>query len=358
MMILDHPTHVIPAYALSLPRHLLLAPIVGLVVGVASAGFVRAIDGAAGLVERVPRRLAVFLPIAGMGTLGGGSLYFPQMLGNGYDAVNAELLGGLPLGLLFGLPFLKLAMTALCSATGVPGGLFTPSLFYGALLGGGVGLVAQHLVPEAGPPSAYALVGMAAALAGTTHAAFSATVMIFELTGSYGVILPLMLASVTSAAVSRALSAESLYTAPLARRKVKLPERPRPEWLGAAAVRSVMRLEVPRIEPTASFEEVLRRLYAHPAGEDLYVVGDGDRLLGVVTHDAVKGPFLDRPHLGVVIASDIMDTGIAPARADDSLATVAARLGESRLDNFPVVDEEGRLLGAVAAADVLRHGRF
>jgi CIC family chloride channel protein len=358
MLIFGHPTYEIPDYELSLPRQLLLAPIIGLVLGVASALFVRVIDGAAALVDRVPRRLALFLPVAGMGALGVAAMWFPQLLGNGYEAVNAELLGGLPLGLLLGLPFLKLLATAVCASSGVPGGMFTPSLFYGALLGGAVGLVAHQVVPEAGPPSAYALLGMGAALAGTTHAALCATVMIFELTGSYGVILPLMLASVTSAAVSRRLAPESLYTAPLRRRKVRLPERPRPEWLGATAARAVLRPEAPRIEPTARFEEVLLRLYSLPAGQDLYVVGPDDRFLGVLSLDALKGHIVDQRHLAVVIAADIMDARVRPVRADDTLAVVASRFGETWLDKLPVVDEAGRLAGTVSATDVLRRGRF
>lgn len=358
ILIFSHPTYEIPSYDLHLVRQLLCAPVIGVAIGAASALFVRVVDGTVGLVERLPRRWSPLLPPLGMGVLGVMALYFPQLLGNGYDAVNAELLSGLPLGLLLLLPILKLVTTSSCSASGVPGGMFTPSLFYGALLGGAVGWAAQRILPEAGPPSAYALVGMGAALAGTTHAALSATVMIFELTGNYGVILPLMLATVTSALVSRRLSPESLYTAPLQRRKVRLPERPRPEWLGATPARAVLRREAPRIDPIAHFEEVLMRLYALPAGQDLYVVGAGDRLLGVITLDALKNHIADQRLLGVVIAADIMDTRVPPVRDDDTLTVVARRFGETWLDKLPVVDEAGRLLGTVWATDVLRRGRF
>ena len=358
MLIFNHPTYEIPEYELFLPRQLLLAPVIGLVIGAASALFVRVVDLASSFVARLPRSVVLCLPPVGMLILGVTALWFPQLLGNGYEAVNAELLAGLPLELLIVLPFLKLLLTTICSASGIPGGMFTPSLFYGALLGGAVGLIAQKIVPDAGAPSAYALVGMAAALAGTTHAALCATVLIFELTGSYGVILPLMLASVTSAAVSRKLVPDSLYTAPLRRRNVRLPERPRPEWLGQTPARALVRADVPRIEPTARFDEVLLRLYALPVGQDLYVVGPDDRFLGVLVLDALKAHIADQKNLQVAIAADVMDSTVKPVDVDAPLAEVAKLFGETWLDRLPVVDAGGKLVGSIAATDVLRRGRF
>ncbi len=358
ILIFSHPTYIIPDYELHLIRHVLLAPLIGAVIGVASALFVRAVDAAHGAASRLPARVAIVLPPLGMLLLGVVAIWFPQVLGNGYSAVNAELLAGLPLSLLVVLPFLKLLTTTLCSASGVPGGMFTPTLFFGALLGGAVGEIAQLVVPEAGHPSAYALVGMGAALAGTTHAALMAAVMIFELTGNYGVILPLMLACATSASVSKRLSPESLYTAPLRRRNIRLPERPRPEWLGATPARAVMRPDPPRIEPSARFDEVLLRLYSLPAGQDLYVVSTDDRLLGVLSLDAIKVHIADQHNLKVVIAADIMDRTVKPVGPDLPLSEVAKRFSETWMDKLPVVGEGGRLEGTIAAADVLRRGRF
>src|SRR5262249_41665573 len=157
--------------------------------GAAAALFVKVVDVTARAAQRIPRRVIVFCPPFAMFALGMVARWYPQILGNGYSAVNAELLVGLPLGLLILLPFLTLAMTALCAASGIPGGMYTPSLFYGALLGGAIGEVAARVIPGgAGPPGAFAIVGMGAALAGTTQAVVSTTVMIFELTGNYGVV--------------------------------------------------------------------------------------------------------------------------------------------------------------------------
>ena len=359
ILIADHPTYQIPAYALgSAPRDLIVSLAVGLILGVASAIYIKVVDLSSAAVARLPRKLIYLLPPIAMAILGVVALWFPQVLGNGYSAVNAELLVGMPIGLLLVLPAIKLAMTALCSSFGVPGGTFTPSLFYGALLGGALGAIAQRIVPGAGPPQAFALVGMCAALAGTTHATVSATVMIFELTGNYGVVLPLLLASVASAAVSKRLSRESLYTAPLKRKNVQLPEMPRPGWLGATPTRDLVVADAPRIEPQARFPEVLRRLLELGPGQALYVCTPDGQYVGLIVATAIGAHLRDEAVLDVVVADDVVDRATLPVALDGPLAGVALRFGETSLERLPVVDDAGRFAGTVSRSDVLRRGRF
>jgi CIC family chloride channel protein len=358
VLIASHPTYEIPAYSLLEPRQLGVALVIGIAVGAASALFVKVVDVTARAALRLPRRSLVFAPTLAMLVLGVVAVWYPQILGNGYNAVNTELLIGLPLGLLVVLPFLKLAMTSLCAASGIPGGMFTPSLFYGALLGGAIGeLASRVLTGGAGPPGAFAIVGMGAALAGTTQAVVSTTVMIFELTGNYGVVLPLMLAGVAAASISRHLVSESLYTAPLRRRNVRLPDMPRPQWQSATPARALLTPGPPCVEPNAHFPELLVRLLSLPAGHDLYVCSADGRLLGVVALEAVKAHIVDEAFLGVVVAADVM-TEVRPVAVEASLSEVAARFGDTWLDRLPVVDGEGRLLGTISKSDVLRRGRF
>jgi CIC family chloride channel protein len=354
-----HAGYEIPEYALLDPAHVLAGLALAPVLGAASALYVKVVSWVEVSFYRVPRRAARFLPPLGLAAVGAAAIVFPQLLGNGYDTVNAALLGQLPLTLLVALPFLKLAATALCAGVGVPGGLFTPSLFYGALLGGALGDILQRLFPAMDAPSgAFALIGMAGVLAGTTHAAVSSVLIIFELTGDYGVILPLMLSAALSAATSRALEQDSLYTAPLRRRGVKLPELPRPEWLRSTHVAALVRRDAEFVPPSTRFEVLLPKLLALPPGHDLYVV-DGDGLLqGVVVLDALKGNIPDGGHLAMIIAADVMDSGVMPITTAMSLSDVAERFADSDLERFPVVDEHGRLAGTVSKRDVLKHGRF
>lgn len=353
------PSYAIPAYELMRPSEILVGIALAPLLGVAAALFVRVLGWVEVQLYRVPRGPARLLPPLGLALLGAASLWFPYLLGNGYDTVKAALLGALPLGLLLALPFLKLAATALCAGVGVPGGLFTPSLFYGALLGSGLGALVQRAFPALdAPPSAFALVGMAGVLAGTTHAAVSSVLIIFELTGDYGVILPLMVAAAIAAAVSRAIEPHSLYTAPLLRRGVKLPELPRPEWLRKTSATALLSPVAERCPPGMEFKDLLLRLLALPAGHDLYVVSEGGELLGTVRLDALKGTIRDEALLSMIVAADVMEEELAPVTTSMTLADVAARFADTDVERLPVVDEHRRLVGTVSKREVLKHGRF
>ncbi|AEI63710.1 chloride channel protein [Corallococcus macrosporus] len=153
-LIADHPSFVIPHYALLHPRELLLAMLLGVVLGAASALYVRGINLMSDLLDRAAGWLAPFLPLLSMTVVGVTAVWLPQLLGNGYDAVNAALLGKLALPSLLLLPLVKLALTATCAGAGVPGGLFTPSLFYGGLLGGAFGVLAEWALPGGAPSGA------------------------------------------------------------------------------------------------------------------------------------------------------------------------------------------------------------
>jgi CIC family chloride channel protein len=268
------------------------------------------------------------------------------------------LLGNLPLAALAVLPWLKLAATALCAGSGVPGGLFTPSLFYGAALGGLAGELVTRIVPGGPPSGALALVGMASVLAGTTHAAVSSVLIIFEMTGDYGVILPLMLSAAVAAATSRAIEPDSLYTAPLRRRGVELPELPRPDWLRATAVAGLVVEDAAHIGPAAPFETVLKRLLALPPGHDLYVTSEEGQLLGVIRLDALKGTISEGALLGMIVAADVVDRSVPPVTSGMTLADVAKQFGQGDLERLPVVDANKKLVGTVAMRDVLARGRF
>jgi CIC family chloride channel protein len=353
------PSYVVPDYQLMRPSHLLVGLALAPVLGFASAVFVKVMGWVEVQLYRVPRGPARFLPVLGMALLGVAATRFPQLLGNGYDTVKASLLGGVPLRALLLLPFLKLAASALCAGVGVPGGLFTPTLFFGALLGGGLGEVLLLVFPGLGaPPGAFALVGMAGVLAGTTHAAVSSVLIIFELTGDYGVILPLMVSAALAAATSRAIERDSLYTAPLRRRGVKLPELPRPEWLRVTPVSTLVSAEAERCAPGTPFRTLLPRLLALPPGRDLYVVGAGDELIGTIALDRLKGTIPDGDLLSMIVAADVMEDDVAPITTKMTLSDVAARFADSDLERLPVVDERHHLVGTVSKRDVLKHGRF
>lgn len=357
LLIADHPSYVIPDYALLHPRELLLAVFLGAALGVASAVYVRGVNVMSDLMDRVPSWLTPFLPLLAMTLVGLTAVALPQLLGNGYDAVNSALLGRTSLALLLVLPLAKLALTSLCAGAGVPGGLFTPSLFYGALLGGAFGMLAERLFPGSAPSGAYALLGMGAVLAGTTHASVSAVLLIFELTGDYPLVLPLMLSAVVAASVSRRLEPESLYTSVLNRRNVRMPATI-PHWLRQEGARALLKPVGQRVSPSAPFQEVVALLLESPAGEDLYVTDEEGRYRGMLVLEKLKGHVPDHALLQATIAEDIMDTLVQPITPDLSLGEVASRFARTALERLPVVDGGRRLLGTISKQDVLSQGTF
>jgi chloride channel protein, CIC family len=356
---LAHAGYVIPEYSLLHPRELLLGLALAPLLGLASAIYVRVMGWVEVRFERLPRWTQPFLPVVGLAVVGAVSIRFPSVLGNGFDTVHQMLLGAVPLELLLVLPALKLVASALCAGTGVPGGLFTPSLFYGAAIGGAAGQVLAHFFPGvAPPPGALALVGMAGVLAGTTHAAVSSVLILFEMTGDYGVILPLMLCSAVAAGTSRAIEPDSLYTAPLRRPGTRLPELPRPEWLRTMPITALLHPDAEHVAPSMPFEVLVKKLLSLPPGHDLYVTDEEGTLLGVIRLDALKGTISDQANLGMIVAADVVDREVEPVTTSMSLAEVAARFGEGDLERLPVVDGNRRLLGTVAMRDLLARGTF
>lgn len=357
MLVGNHPSYLIPAYQLGTMRELALALLLGPLIGAASAAYVRTINAFGLVLERGSEARRTAMPLFAMFIVGGIAIWFPEILGNGYDSVNSALLGKLSLSLLVVLPILKMVATAGASGAGVPGGLFTPSLFYGALIGGAFGQILELLGWTHAPSGAFALLGMAGTLAGTTHAAVSAVLIIFEMTGNYGLILPLMFTSVVSATVGRLIEHSSLYSSVLRRRNVELPEAPGSTWLRSSHVRDLMKPEVITVGPRTPFEEVVLKLLEAPQGVDLYVTGRDGRLMGAITLEALKGQLPSHEQLSGTAAEDVM-TPVLRLRPDMALSEVARLFAEVPSERLPVIDPHGKLIGTLAKKEVLRHGRF
>jgi chloride channel protein, CIC family len=206
------PTYVIAHFDHS-AANLALAFLVGPIAGLVSVGFVRAVAWADRNRPRRWRRLIA--PILALGLLGLVSIPFPQLLGNGKDIAQQVFSDQIPFALLLMLLVLKPAATLLCLGSGVPGGLFTPSLALGALLGAVIGHACFLLWPDVQPALA-AIVGAGAVLAATTQGPISAVVLMMELTGEdRSFIAPLLLAVVMATLVSRLIEPRSIYDARL-----------------------------------------------------------------------------------------------------------------------------------------------
>ena len=211
------PTYIIPAFPASTAINC-WALIAGPIAGMVSIGYVYLVAWADG--HKPEGRYRYVAPIVALGLVGVGAIKFPQVLGNGKDIAQLAFTDSMTPRLLLTLLLLRPLSTLLCLGSGVPGGLFTPSLALGALLGGVLGVAWSALWPGV-PPGLYAVLGAAAVLAATTHGPISAVVLVLELTGSDRTfILPLLLIVVTATVVARSLDPRSIYDARLSDREI------------------------------------------------------------------------------------------------------------------------------------------
>ncbi|MDQ1470780.1 MAG: chloride channel protein family, partial [Bryobacterales bacterium] len=214
----DAPTYLIPAYNNSVSV-MVWALLAGCLSGVVSVGYVRLIAWADRNKPVGWRRLAA--PVVGLTLLGLVSVWFPQVLGNGKDASQLAFTGQLAPALLIALLVLKPAATILCVRAGAPGGLFTPSLTLGALLGGVLGYAWSWFWPGV-PPGLFAVIGAAAVMAATTQGPLSTVVLMMELTGrDRSFIMPMLLAAGIATLVARSIEPRSIYEARLTDEQVE-----------------------------------------------------------------------------------------------------------------------------------------
>jgi chloride channel protein, CIC family len=224
----------LPHFALGSPAELPLYALLGLVAGLLGWGFARflyLVEDACDAVWRGPEWLR---PAVGGLLLGGLLLALPQMYGVGYPVLQAGITGTYAIGFLLLLAVGKMLATSLTIGIGGSGGVFAPSLFVGGMAGTAFGLVVHAVLPGLDlSPGAFGLVGMAAVFAGAAHAPITAVLIVFELTGDYPIILPLMAAVALSTGVSHLISRENIYTLKLVRRGVDIQSEPETTATGA-----------------------------------------------------------------------------------------------------------------------------
>jgi len=221
------PFLALPPFHLHNPLQFGLFAVLGIVISAAGVLFTKVLYLIEDLCDRIWRGPEWLRPAAGGVLLGGLLLVLPQMYGVGYPVLDHAVAGHYALGFLLLLMVGKMLATSLTIGIGGSGGVFAPSLFIGAMGGTAFGELAHALLPPdiAGTPGAYGLVGMGAAFAGATRAPITGVIVLFELTGQYSIILPLMLAVVVATLISRTISRDTIYTAKLSRRGVDLDAR-------------------------------------------------------------------------------------------------------------------------------------
>jgi chloride channel protein, CIC family len=163
------------------------------------------------------------MPVLGAFLVGCLGIFLPEIMGNGYEFIEKSLHENILFPILVLLVFFKVVATSITLGSGGAGGVFAPALFIGAMTGGSFGYVVHWLFPYlTATPGAYATVGIGAFLAATTHAPLTGIFLLFEMTGNYKIIVPLMFSSIIGTLIAKRLYHDSIDTAELTRKGIKL----------------------------------------------------------------------------------------------------------------------------------------
>jgi CIC family chloride channel protein len=277
----------------------------------------------------------------------------PQVLGVGYTYVGSALNGSMALKLLLLLVALKLVGVTVSYASGNAGGIFGPSLFLGAMLGGAIGTVAHNVLPGyTATPGAYALVGMGAVFAGIVRAPMTSVLMIFEMTRDYAVIVPLMIANLTSLYISRRFQKQPIYEALAHQDGIHLPTAGTLQQKSRRTVAQVMQRSPKILSGETSVKDAVE--VTRTVQTRIWPVADKEYFIGMLSRETLECALVDGRKEKPL--KDIIDTLHVPhIHMDHALHLALERMSTYHLDVLPVVHRADihSLLGVVTLRDVL-----
>lgn len=351
----SEPIFAVPEFT-SHPSEVPLYIFVGVFAGVVSPLFMKWLWGFEGWYKRKVPALWLRLPLAGL-AVGAAGIWWPQVWGNGAETIRTITRGGIPWEVLLVLLFLKPFVTACMVGSGAPGGVFTPTLLLGACSGGLLGEVFSRFWPwPHGNPTDYALIGMGAVLAGTTHAPLTAIFILFEMVLDYDMVLPLMLSCSLASILSRRFHPDSIYSEPLSRQGIRTSKIPEASLFSTTLVSEVMRPVGPHdaVLPTAGFAEIADA-FMNTTHKHLYVADAKNRFRGAIRLHDFKTVYHAEHDLKFLIAEDLLQTDFPTAAPGDRLSHILDRFLAEDCERIPVVDggREKRLVGTISRRDIL-----
>ncbi|WP_292390259.1 chloride channel protein [Methanosarcina sp. UBA5] len=340
----------ISSYQLVSPyKELGLCLVLGLLAGVISTLLIRTLYYTKDVFSEIPPH-PVFKPALGGFGVGLIGLFYPRVLGMGYNVIMDALNSQFTFKLLLILLFLKIFAFSLSLGSG---GTIVPSLFTGAMLGGAFWTAANLLFPgTVAEQGAYAMVGMGAVFAGTARAPLTAILILFEITRDYNMILPLMFACVLSSVMSNALYPESIFTGGLRRKGFKIRRGREVDIMSSMFVKDAMITDVQTVSEEKSVEALtaLMQISLHVG---FPVLDSRGKLSGIVTlsdlRNKIKSGESDKK------IKDIATRRLEVAYPDETLDTVLKRFASKQIGRLPVVDREDktRLFGLITRSDIV-----
>ncbi len=349
------PAFNIPIYKLVNPVEIIFYIILGLLAGLTALLFIQSLNFFKETFENRVKVPAWTKPAIGGLLLGLICLFFPQLFGNGYNPMGQALMGNMALGLMVVLLFLKILATSLTLGSGSSGGLFAPSLYIGAMLGGSFGTLVHYLFPTlTATKGAYALVGMGATFAAAAHAPMTNILILFEITGNYQIILPIMVSCIVSTLVIKHFSPHSIYTIRLHQRGITIEAGKEVNVLQSLKVRDAMSTKMEVIAEDMPFNKILVHM-TRSSYSNFPIVNRDKELTGILSFQDLRKHVFEPDLERVVVAKDIATPHVTTVIPSDSLKDALAKLSYRNVEQLLVVDSMNskKLLGILTRRDII-----
>ncbi|MEJ2729267.1 MAG: chloride channel protein [Deltaproteobacteria bacterium] len=350
----DTPAFIVPVYELASAWELPMYLVLGLFCALVGVTFTKSLYRIEDLFDGI--KFPEYLKgIIGGVLLGGAALVFPQILGVGYGAIDVALMQEMAWWLLLVLVPLKIFATSITIGAGGSGGIFAPSLFLGAMAGGFFGAVVHQFFPDiTATPGAYSIVGMGAVVSATTHGPLSAILILFEMTGDYKIILPLMLSCIIAAIASGQLLRDSIYTLKLARRGIDIKEGKEVNVLKSMLVKDVMN---PKVETIAEALPLLQmaEVISKSKFNSFPVLNAQNQLAGILSFNDYNEAIFNEHLKDLVIAKDLATTDLVTVSLKDNLYTALEKISLRDFAVLPVISDTDplRLEGVISRRDII-----
>jgi CIC family chloride channel protein len=351
----NYPAFEVPEYQLGSPVELVFYVVLGFLAAGVALLFIRVLYRSEEFFDnkKWPEPVKAGLGGFGIGLLG---LVFPQIYGVGYDTITSALNNTLIWEIALALVFVKIVATSLSLGSGGSGGVFAPSLFLGAMLGSFFGSLLSQIFPDLNiSPGAYALVAMGGVVAAATHGPIAAILIIFEMSGDYKIMLPLMITCIISTVLAMKMREESIYTLKLKLRGINIFGGRELNVLKSLKVKDIYRESVEIIKESDAFPNIVEKM-AGSQHNYFYVVDKTNKILGSVSLNEIRQTILDYDNLkNLLIASDILNPKVITVNPEDNLDEVMKTFGNFNLDELPVVSKStgNEILGSILQQDVI-----
>jgi CIC family chloride channel protein len=350
----ENPIFQVREYAVVSNWELLLYVLMGVQIGISAVIYIVFFYKTSDFFDRLKLH-PLLKPVLGAFLVGLIGIFYPQVMGHGYEVINAALRGEIFYKLMILLVLLKMLATSFSLGSGGAGGMFGPALYIGVMIGGGFGGIVHNFFPDhTAPAGAYALVGMGAFLAAVTHAPLTAIFLLFEITQDYRIILPIMFASVVGTLISRALKHDSIDTETLTRNGINLHAGREVNILQSIRVQEVMSRKVTKIPEHMPFDMILD--IATKSDILYFPVVDGDgKMIGILSFQDLKESIFEEDLKKFIVARDICYTNVITVTPDENLDSAMGKFGLMDIEILPVVDpaDPQELLGMISRRDVI-----